>query len=292
MKPIWFVLVLAAIGTARATVGISTPPVGAGPHPVATTHAAAGGRLVLLYPTTVENHRADVTVLDTFTLPRAQPAGEPALLPPGQKFPLIIFSHGYDVHPFHDARDMVTLAGHGYIVACVWHDDSGEKDFAKLVARRTATLRETIAALRENKEFAGAIDFDRLGAFGISLGAPSVLGVPVQAIFGESPALQFAGATGDQPFFAVVGGEDRLWPVCQEVVPRMTGPRFLVKLPGQGHVPTEATKQCVITTWAVHFFDAYLKSDRTAREILRSASSVSCPGCDNITTFKEGSVSE
>ncbi len=288
MRLVWLALFLVAIGTARATVGISTPAVGAGTHPVATSQYQAGGRLFLLYPTTAENHRADVTVLEKFTLPRVQPPDEPALIASPGKFPLIVFSHGYNVHPFYDVRDMVTLASHGYIVACVWHDDTGTNSFPALVARRSATLRATIATLRQGREFAAAIDFDRVGAFGISLGASSALGLPVRAVFGEAPALQFAPDGGATSFFAVVGGADKLWPVCEQIIPLMAGPRYLVKLPGQGHVPTEAAKECVITTWAIHFFNAYLKADRPARDLLRNASTIVCPGVDNILTYREG----
>ena len=254
-------------------------------------------RYFLLYPTTPENRRANRTILKAI-VPRVQSPGEPLLAATnGAPFPLVVFSHGYGVHPFYDLRDLVTLASHGYIVACVLHADGRfgpPTSYAPLAALRAKTLRQVVKSLVTDREFAGVMDTDRIGLFGISLGGAATLTLlgendHVRAAFGESPAL-WLNSTNEinnvrQPYFGVVGCDDGLLEVSRKVVPHLAGPRYLVELPGQGHVPTEETKEQVITTWMVHFFDAYLKDDPQARTLLKSAESVT-GAITNTVTFR------
>ena len=254
-------------------------------------------RYFLLYPTTPENRRANRTILKAI-VPHVQSPGEPLLAATnGAPFPLVVFSHGYGVHPFYDLRDLVTLASHGYIVACVLHADGRfgpPTSYSPLVALRAETLRQVVMSLVTDREFAGVMDTGRIGLFGISLGGAATLTLlgendHVRAAFGESPAL-WLNSTNEinnvrQPYFGVVGCDDGLLEVCRKVVPQLSGPRYLVELPGQGHVPTEDTKEQVITTWMLHFFDAYLKDDPQARTLLKSAESV-VGAITNTITFR------
>ena len=254
-------------------------------------------RYFLLYPTTPENRRANRTILKAI-VPHVQSPSETLLAATnGAPFPLVIFSHGYGVHPFYDLRDLVTLASHGYIVACVLHADGRfgpPTSYSPLAALRAETLRQVVKSLVTDREFAGVMDTGRIGLFGISLGGAATLTLlgendHVRAAFGESPAL-WLNSTNEinnvrQPYFGVVGCDDGLLEVCRKVVPQLSGPRYLVELPGQGHVPTEDTKEQVITTWMLHFFDAYLKDDPQARTLLKSAESV-VGAITNTITFR------
>lgn len=224
-------------------------------------------------------------------------AGEGPKIASGGPFPLIVFSHGYNVHPLHDIGHMAALASHGYIVACLFHGDGrfgSAPDYLILNQIRAATVREVIRQLGEDRHFGPAIDFLRVGGFGISLGGMTMMsllgaddgrhpvGEPViDAFFGESPALfPFDSAKGrrvsavDRPVFVVLGVEDGLYDGALRVVRRLRGPKYFAKLPGQGHVPSEEARATVINTYALTFFDAHLKHRERATLGLEHARSV------------------
>jgi len=254
----------------------------------------------VLYPTTPENPHADVKMFDHFSLPRMDgPADRPMIAPTKQPYPIIAFSHGFNVHPFYDLPNMVALASHGYVVICIFHGDGRftrhplQAETAKIRARSVAACVDDLVG---DKSFAPYINPKTCGVFGISRGgnaAGRLLGACSYdqdrscvdprfiAAFGESPALaefepledlDFSSVTA--PFFAIDGSEDQLPPIINRVLSTSKGPSVFVELAGQGHVPTDATKERVISTWALDFFDAYLYADQNARARLGSRNSV------------------
>ena len=254
----------------------------------------------LLYPTTHENTQPALKVLQG-VLPHVQAVGGPLLLAESKiPFPLVLFSHGYRVHPFYDLPDLVMLASHGYVVACVLHGDGRFGtgvlgDWNPLLRLRALTLRAVIAALQQDREFAGRIDFGKVGIFGISLGGGAALDLlgattagssrgpqaVTQAVFGESPALfpflpRNGGNAGSVrgPIFGVVGSDDSLVTPVREILDSLLGPCWLLELPGQGHVPNDSSKRQIIATWMVHFFDATLKGSAEAASVLESGDTI------------------
>jgi dienelactone hydrolase len=256
---------------------------------------------VVLYPTPVSNMREDHAVADTYRLPHMQGYLEKPILPDGQRYPLVIFSHGWHSHPFYDVRHLVTLASHGYVVAALCH---GDKRFGrspstpKAHANRWQGVRALIDGLQKDAFFRDPVDFKRVGVFGISMGgwtAVSLIGgtqkdvsrfpdTRIRAAFAESPALfafqkEHGGGVDNVrvPFFSLLGGDDEVGDIAAEVIRGMKGPVYAVTLPGQGHVPSDRAKELVRGTWLVHFFNAYLKEDPESRRILGIAKRVDCP---------------
>ena len=252
---------------------------------------------VLLYPT-AENQRADGKVLE-FTLPRLQKKGDPLLLAKGAAIPLIVYSHAYEAHPFLDVGRMTTLASHGYIVALVFHGDgrfTREYPWPWLYDERAESVRRIIAQLRTDKDFSPAIDFDRVGTFGVTIGAAAGLTLAggttrdgkvvvkerlVHAVFAETPSLDSflpeKGGTVDKvaaPVFAVLGGNDARSFDAKNAVGGVPGERVIVELPSEGRALDDDAKRIVATTWAVHFFNAYLKGDAASRAVLQRGEKV------------------
>ena len=253
---------------------------------------------VLLYPT-AENQRADGKVLE-FTLPHLQKKGE-ALLPAkgSAAFPLIVYSHAYSAHALVDVGDMATLASHGYVVALVFHGDGRFKQdypWPWLYDVRAESVQRIIAQLRTDKDFSPITDFDRVGTFGVTIGAAAGLTLTggttrdgkvlvkellVHAVFAEAPSvdsfLLAKGGTVDKvaaPVFAVVGGNDARSFDAKNVVAELPRERVLVELPSEGRALDADAKRIVATTWAVHFFNAYLKGDGASRAVLQRAEKV------------------
>ncbi|MFT3784401.1 MAG: hypothetical protein QM790_20515 [Nibricoccus sp.] len=239
-----------------------------------------------------------------------QPGEKPILADAAAKYPLIIHSGGYNTHGLWHLWRMKQIAAHGYIVVDMFHGDGRGGSFAGNLALRSLELRATLDYLLQRSDFAGAIDAERIGANGDSAGgytiASALGGVDPRGRIPEGADLRIKAGVGLVPF---LGGASGVWPfkmdmwyfgedhaglrrvkrpflaICGEKdvnvppqgvaagVREMAGPSAVIMLDGESHLVSDATSTD-IRTWEILFFDAWLRDDATAREKLKSGTSI------------------
>ena len=231
--------------------------------------------------------------------------------PPGPyKMPLIVYSHGLSGSPIGKGYIdvMVQLAAQGYMVAAVFHGDprfsrvriEDFDDFAyallnfdrvvEMMLMRPVALKAMTDMLLAHPGYGPAIDEDRIGGFGASMGGQAMahlLGARISATLGKSCAdtvtdhrikaavgfVPYAGQSflpsfcDDQqgaervtrPYLAIAGTSDDTAPIglVRQAINRMSGSRYLVEMLGGEH---ELRSEDVgdVFTWMVTFFNAYL----------------------------------
>jgi dienelactone hydrolase len=281
--------------------------------------AHAGQRLPLVllvvYPTRRDNPRYDylypyTETGDALFTHMQQPGDKPVFADPAAKYPLVVYSGGYNTHGLWHLAHLKALAAHGYIVVDMFHGDGRGADFPLNLALRTVELRATLDFILQHPDFAPAIDADRIGAEGMSGGGHTILAAMggtdpagrmadsadprIKAGFGLVPFM--GGSVGiwpfkmdfwffgedhaglnrmSRPFLAVYGGKDSNVPPegVESGVRAMAGPASAVMLDHEPHLVSNASN-VDIRTWETLFFDAWLKDDATARKKLESGTSV------------------
>lgn len=292
---------------------------------------------IVCYPTSRTNDDPTYALPDGVgTVPHMQRAGEaPKIIslaeyydtvgpildppPPGpMKLPLIVYSHGLGGSPVGKGYIdlIVQLASHGYMVAAPFHADArisiikienlGDLAFTlaffplivEMQAMRPLALKAMTDSLLERPGFANAIDTERIGGFGASLGAEAMahlLGANItasltrnceetardsriRAAVGYVPFSGWSflpvfcdGQSGaeniDKPYLAIGGTFDVTAPIgmTETAVNRMKGTRYLVELIGGEH-ELRAEDAGDVLTWMITFLNAYLDvpADRTA----------------------------
>lgn len=285
---------------------------------------------IVCHPTTRANADADYALPDASgTVPHMLPAGAaPQLVsnaeyettmqlpasgrdPSGAaRLPLIVFSHGLAGSPISKGYIdiMVQLATQGYMVAAIFHgdprfsrvrlEDFGDywyalANFDRIVEMqllRPVSLRAMLDVLLAHPAYGPAIDTERIGGFGASMGGQAMahlLGARITATLGKScrdtvtdsrikaafgyvpyagqswlPAFcdDQRGAEGvTRPYLAMTGSADTTSPetLMQQAVNRFRGSRYMVSLAGGKHeLRGEDTGD--LFTWMVTFFNAYL----------------------------------
>ena len=236
------------------------------------------------------------------------PSGGPFAAP--QKLPVVIFSHGLTGSPISQGyvQVMVELAAQGFVVAAPFHGDprfsrvriNDFTDFAFLLTQfdrvvemqlmRPLSLKSMTDVLLASP-WAAAVDTDRIGGFGASLGGEamallagssitSTLGGHCESSVPHDPRLRaiatyvpFAGwsflpafceaqsgAAGvNRPFLAISGTADTTAPIAQmrQALERFGDSRFLVQLvDGQHELRPEDVGD--VFSWTVTFLRAYL----------------------------------
>jgi predicted dienelactone hydrolase len=153
--------------------------------------------VLVCYPTSPDNPRADYPLPTGGSLPHMQRGSDAPLWPDasGQRFPLLVFSHGYSGSPLSNdyVGAIAVLASFGYVVAAPFHGDARFftasldsfsdvvfllrhlQNFVALQALRPLSLSATIDLLLADPRWAGRIDSAQIGAFGASLGGEAVL---------------------------------------------------------------------------------------------------------------------
>ncbi|WP_341678471.1 hypothetical protein [Niveibacterium sp. SC-1] len=272
-------------------------------------HAYAGRKLpfamYVLYPTTADNPRPDYRFPYAETadnlFPHMQRAGEKPL--PAQasaRYPLILFSHGYEGHGLWDLDHLKFLAAQGYVVASVFYGDGrgpGEANFGM----RPLVLGKALDYLLGHPDFAPMIDAARIGVSGSSFGGytiltamggarvdliPSLPDPRIQAGFATVPYVEHQGfayfgksQAGLQkvtrPFLAVYGEADTVsLPGSVEAgVRQLGGDSVAVALEGEEHILSPRAWP-VVYTWETLFFNAWLRGDATAKQQLYGGDSV------------------
>jgi dienelactone hydrolase len=272
--------------------------------------------LLIVYPTSRDNPRADYKYPYKETgdalFPRMQqPGDKPILAEATVKYPVILYSGGYNTHGLWHLYNLKALAAHGYIVVDMFHGDGRGRSFVGNLALRSLQLRATLDYLLQHPDFASAIDATRIGVSGASAGGHTVaaaLGgidpsgiVPtgfdarIKAGVGLVPFL--GGSMGiwpfkmdawlfgqdhaglrevQRPFLAIYGEKDSNVPPegVEAGVRAMRGSTVAVRLNGESHGLSDAAN-IDSRAWELLFFDAWLKDDASARRKLRSAESVS-----------------
>lgn len=270
--------------------------------------------LYAFYPTSPENKRADYKFpyadTEDNVLPHMQSATEkPIFASDKAKYPLIVYSPGYEAHCLWDADHMKVLAANGYIVACIFYGD-GRADWAGNLGMRPVVLKQAMDYFLAHPDYRDAIDTSRIGISGASFGGYTVLsalggqrlyGLPsmsderVKAGFSTVPALDstsYFSPNGlravQKPFLAVYGGKDAV--VRKEDVEarirELQGPTAAVRFDNEAHV-TSKEAWPLVHTWEVLFFDAWLKGDETARKTVYGAGSVA-GNAENHKTWQSG----
>jgi hypothetical protein len=231
--------------------------------------------------------------------------------PPGPaKMPLIVYSHGLAGSPIGKGyiNVMVQLAAQGYMVAAIFHGDprfsrvrlEDFRDYwyaltnfdriAEMMLLRPVALRAMTDLLLGHPAYSLAIDAERIGGFGASMGGQSMahlLGARITTSLGlacrdtvRDPRIKAAfayvpysgqswlpafcddqrGAEGvTRPFMAMTGSQDATARegLTEQAIHRMKGSRYMVSLLGGQH---ELRPQDTgdLFTWMVTFFNAYL----------------------------------
>lgn len=270
----------------------------------------------VLYPTPADNPRPAYTFPYQNTgdnvFPHMQRPGEkPIFAEPGRRWPVVIGSHGYNAHGLWEVDRWKRLAAHGYIVVSIFHGD-GRWSFADNHPRRPVAVKAMLDRLLADPDFAPAIDAERIGASGSSFGGYTILAclggsdpatgratyadprlkvgfalVPYAGGFGQFPFGQdMAGLrTMTKPYLAIYGGEDRAAYVV-DCTARCGSETLAVILPGEKHLISQAAWQDV-PTWEILFFNAWLKDDARARELLAGDLRVR-GGVDDRITHRNG----
>jgi hypothetical protein len=297
-------------------------------------HAGDAVRYVAIvcYPTARDNPDPDYALPETGdVIPHMQLPGEaPRVLtrdqlaayvgstPSGNAtpvpLPLIVYSHGLGGSPISSGyvQSIVQLAAQGFIVAGVFHGDprfskirvedlsqlvNVVENFDRMVEMtmiRPLSLKVMLDRLLADPTYAAAIDPQRIGGFGASLGGMAMVGLAggsfstnldggscdepqhdprIKAVFGYVPyggqhfapafCAQQAGARGvDVPYLAMSGTADTTAPldVMREAVDNFSSSRYMVELVGGQHElrPEDAE---LLFTWMVTFYNAYLHVD-------------------------------
>lgn len=227
----------------------------------------------------------------------------------GTKHPVILFSHGFMSCAAQSRFLMRALAAAGYWVFAPEHTDSACQGAAARVSMRPQDnflrpdlwtedsyrdrrddMLAVLEVLRTQPEFAGHIDFAKLGLAGHSLGGYTVLGlagawgswrVPgVKAVLALSPysapfnvrasmgglaaPVMFQGGTKDfiiTPYTARQGGSYDTAPM----------PKYFLNLEGAGHMAWTERQTAwhdPITRASVAFFDHYVKGDAATADLV------------------------
>jgi dienelactone hydrolase len=255
--------------------------------------------LLIVYPTVKDNPRPDYVVPYKNTgdkiLPHMQRRGErPLFAADGARYPVVFYSHGYNAHSIWDISRVKFLASHGYVVVSIFHGDGRFGVFGAL-RLRSLQFRSAMDYVLSHPDFAPAIDQERIGVTGSSMGGFTVLNaiggktndefvpgpdlrikagfavVPFVGAFWSHPfGSDFAGLESvDRPLLAVCGGKDDVTPAktLAKALRRISSSRTAYCLPEEGHVFTDSAWP-VVGTWEVLFFDAWLKRDAAAKGLL------------------------
>lgn len=289
------------------------------PADPATFGRQAGTKLPLvlyvLYPTKPDNPRPNYTFPYKETgdnvFPHMQRPGEkPIFAEDGARYPLIVYSTGYEGHGLWDLEQLKALASHGFIVVDIFHSDGRGVTFDGNAALRPLEFKQALDYILSHPDFAGAIDPERLGAAGSSFGGYTILHAMgganpapnrpsrpdprIKAGFGIVPFMggqmgpwpfgidawhfgrDYSGLRSVRtPFFAVYAQKDRnVKPASVEAgIGQLSGPATAVLLDGEEHLLSKNVWGDV-TTWQVLFFNAWLRDDAEAKKRLEEGTSV------------------
>jgi len=272
----------------------------------------------VFYPTTDDNARADYvfpyTNTGDHTFPHMQKAGDdPILRDAGVRYPLIIFSHGYNAHGLWDLSHVKLLASQGFIVVSIQHGD-GRNTFAGCFGERPLAVSKILDYMLADPDFGPAIDNERIGISGSSFGGYTTLAVTGGGCFGSSDVptdsrfragfgiVPYVGGTYgyypfgsnysslgnvECPFFAVYANNDTSVPksTVEAALPQIEGTCTGVILAGETHSLSESA-WVEAKTYEILFFEAWLCDDKNAMNTLYGDMNVD-GGVDDRRTYQQ-----
>jgi len=242
------------------------------------------------YPATASGSAAEADAIDCQEERGIDPAGcalvrDAALDASGAPYPLVVLSHGFGNGKEALRYFAIALAEHGYVVAAptfpLSNRDAPGGPIADDLVEQARDVSFVADVMLDHvagapSPFPGAIDRDRLGTGGRSLGGSTTLLVAFHPDFRDprlraaapiSPSYDVAKAVvrNDRffdgiatPLLVVGGSDDDLAPFGpnqQLAYDRANPPKILVDLIGEGHVPeVEATNRALVA-----FFDVFLR---------------------------------
>ena len=178
--------------------------------------------VLVCYPTSSANARADYPLPNGSRVPRMQRGGEAPILPDGDgRWPVVLFSHGYAGSPLSTGylEAMAVFASHGYVVAAPFHgdpryallsfDDLGSvlfsianfERYTAMQSTRPLSLSATLDLLLAHLHWRERVDPARVGGFGASQGGETVM-----LMGGAALTTSIAGATRPVGFDARLKG--------------------------------------------------------------------------------------
>ncbi len=199
--------------------------------------------LLVCYPTTADNKRADYALPDGQLVPKMQRIGDKPLLPLNAaalpmrgtvggvsttqrtQLPMLVFSHGLGSSPL-DSKSvdfLVKLAAYGYIVAAPFHADArfskikldGLSDvlyiirnfdyFVELQALRPLSIKATIDTMLAHPDFGPRINPDQIGGIGGSMGGATMTWLAGANLTTTFPGLSSRATVQDPRIKAMVG---------------------------------------------------------------------------------------
>jgi predicted dienelactone hydrolase len=181
--------------------------------------------IIVCYPTTADNPRADYPLPNGVVVPHMQLGTDaPLLADPAAHFPVLLFSHGLSGSPLDNEylQAIAVPASYGYVVAATFHGDARFSplqindladvlyllahlsDVVAFQAIRPLSLSATLDVLLANPQWRDHIDPKRIGGFGASLGGESLL-LMAGAGLTSSAGLSWTQVDNDPRLKAAVG---------------------------------------------------------------------------------------
>jgi dienelactone hydrolase len=240
--------------------------------------------------------------LETIVRYPASAAGAPGRPAPpigDQRFPLIVFGHGFDVGPGLYARLLHYWASRGFVVAApifpLENPDAPGGPNESDLPNQPADMRFVISSLLERSAepggpLSGLIDPREVAVAGQSDGGDTALAVAYDPPYrdprvraavilsgAEIPMLpSFQIAPGGPPLLATQGTDDPINPpsATDAFFDSAPAPKFLLELIGASHLPpysTDTAQLEIVERVTVAFLDYYLERRQAAlRELLRA----------------------
>lgn len=181
--------------------------------------------VLVCYPTTADNPRADYPLPTGNVVPHMQTGADPPLFADAAAFyPLLVFSHGYAGSPISNdyISALSVFASYGYIVAAPFHGDprfsdlkitdlsdavtllAHLNDFLALQALRPLSVSAALDLMLASPQWSGHIDATQIGGFGASMGGETMMLLGGAGLT-SSLGLAWTQVTVDPRFKAAVG---------------------------------------------------------------------------------------
>ena len=274
-----------------------------------TMHFAA----YLLYPTSWDNDDPDIDYGYGLVFPKMRQAGENPKFPDAaEKYPLIVFSHGYGDHPGSNIEFLEEYAKRGYIVLAIWHGDHMfDEDSPEQLAMRPLEMKYAIDYILNDPIYASHIDENKIAAMGQSFGGLSVAGlvgaklmnfersyaehrvimmdvqtdskvkaaVGIVPWFGGSDTYNYSAAQSESvfsPFMAFAGEQDNDASydlIFKNLKSMQSVDKYLIKFSKYGHDLVDETTAHDILAWSIPYLEAYLENNTSSKLLIQSATS-------------------
>ena len=299
--------------------------------------------VIACYPTTADNPRPDYPLPTGDNVPHMQTGSDaPLFADASARYPVLVYSHGYGGSPISGdyLSGLTILASYGYVVVAPFHGDlrftdlrvndlsdaiallSSLSNFTALQALRPLSVSAALDNVLANPQWLGHIDATRIGGFGASMGAETMMLLGGAGLTTSYPGLSWTQVTRDPrikaavgyvpyfgqpvlpafgrdqrgldnitlPFLGISGTADPVAPIIEVEIgmSRLAGTRELVALSGVQHGFDPASTNDIFT-WTLTFLDAEVRGNPATQKQLSTMGSVAGGGDDRVVIFYNGS---